>query len=42
MGLNSNVSETIAIFETALEQHDTILGTKYVNNVLVNTLFYEG
>jgi len=28
MGLNSNVSETLAIFERALEQCDTILGTK--------------
>ena len=34
MGLNSNVSETLAIFERALEQHDTILETKYLNNVL--------
>ena len=35
MGLNSNVSETLAIFERALEQHDAILGTKFLNNVLL-------
>ena len=40
MGLNSNVSETLAIFERALEQHDTILGTKYLNNVLKIKLFF--
>ena len=34
MGLNSNVSKTLAIFERAPEQHDTILGTKCLNNVL--------
>ena len=39
MGLNSNVSETLAIFERALEQHDTILRTKYLNNVLKIKLF---
>ena len=33
-GVNSNVSETLAIFERALEQHGTILGTNYLNNVL--------
>ena len=38
MGLNSNVSETLAIFERALEQHDTILGTKYLNK---RNLFME-
>ena len=37
MGLNSNVSETLAIFERALEQHNTILGTKYLNN---KAIFY--
>ena len=40
MGLNLNVSETLAIFERALEQHDTILGTKYLNNVLKIKLFF--
>ena len=40
MGLNSNVSETLAIFERALEQHDTILGTKYLSNVLKIKLFF--
>ena len=41
MGLNSNVSETLAIFERALEQHDTILGTKHLNNVLKDkAIFY--
>ena len=40
MGLNSNVSETLAIFERALEQHDTILGTKYLNNVLKIKLLF--
>ena len=39
MGLNSNVSETLPIFERALEQHDTILRTKYLNNVLKIKLF---
>ena len=41
MELNSNVSETLAIFERALEQHDTILGTKYLNNVLKIELFFS-
>ena len=41
MGLNSNVSETLAIFERALEQHGTILGTKYLNNVLKIKLFFS-
>ena len=27
MGLNLNVSETLAIFERVLEENDTILGT---------------
>ena len=40
MGLNSNVSETLAIFERALEQRDTILRTKYLNNVLKIKLFF--
>ena len=41
MGLNSNVSETLAIFERALEQHDAILPeTKYLNNVLKIKLFF--
>ena len=40
MGLNSNVSETLAIFERALKQHDTILGTKYLKNVLKVKLFF--
>ena len=40
MGLNSNVSETLAIFERALEQHDTKLGTKYLNNVLKIKLLF--
>ena len=40
MGLNSNVSETLAIFERALEQLDTILGTKYLNNVLKIKLIF--
>ena len=39
MGLNSNVSETLAVFERALEQHNTIQGTKYLNNVLKIKLF---
>ena len=39
-GLNSNVSETLAIFERALEQHDTILGSKYLNIVLKIKLFF--
>ena len=34
MVLNSNVSETLAIFETLFKQHDTILGTKCINNVV--------
>ena len=40
MGLNLNVSETLAIFERALEQHNTILRTKYLNNVLKIKLFF--
>ena len=40
MRLNSNVSETLAIFERALEENDTILGTKYLNNVLKIKLFF--
>ena len=40
MGLNSNVSETLAVFERALEQHHTILGTKWLNNVLKIKLFF--
>ena len=40
MGLNSNVSETLVIFERALEQHYTILGAKYLNNVLKIKLFF--
>ena len=40
MGLNSNVSETLAICERALEQRDTILGTKYLNKVLKIKLFF--
>ena len=39
-GLNSNVSETLAVFERALEQHHTILGTKWLNNVLKIKLFF--
>ena len=39
MGLNSNVSETLAIFERALEQHDAILRIKCLNNVLKIKLF---
>ena len=34
MGLTSNVSETLAIFQRALEQGDKILGTKCLNDVL--------
>ena len=30
MGLSSNVSETLAIFERALAQHDTILTGNYL------------
>ena len=33
--VDSNVSETLAIFERALEQHDAILGTKFLNNLLL-------
>ena len=40
MGFDSNVSETLAIFEGALEQHDTIQGTKYLNNVFKIKLFF--
>ena len=40
MGLNSNVSKTLAIFERAPEQHDTILGTKCLNNVLEIKQFF--
>ena len=39
MGLTSNVSETLAIFERALKQRNTILGTECLNNVLKMKLF---
>ena len=39
MVLNSNVSETLAIFERVIKQRDTILGTKCINNVLKKNSF---
>ena len=40
MVINSDVSETLAVFERVFKKRDTILGTKCINNVLKIKLIF--